>query len=447
MPARRRTTSCCARSRRPARPSAAAGRRPGPAPALAARLEKRIPVAAGLGGGRPMPPRARRRARGVGRRARRRRPAGASPRSSARTCRSSSPAARRWSRAAASGWRRSAACAATPGVLLVTPRGGASPRRESSRPSTAPRPGDGSVRMSSVHLAEELRPGCARPTSLARAGVLASANDLLPAAAAVVPGARAVPAGADPAPRPPDRAVRLRPDPVGALSFAAEAERRGRRSGGASRADAPGARHAPVRRPPRPSSDRSHQRGGADRMTRQPISTTGAPAAVGPYSQAIAPAASSSARARSGSTRRPASSSRAASRPRPSGSCEPRARSSRRPASAGRDVVKTTIFLVDIGDFAAVNAIYARFMPIRRPPARRSPWPPCPKGARVEIEAIAAAADASSAGPRRLTPRTGRPYDAADPPMTYRPTRAGTRHGVGSDRPSPDPAPRGAAPP
>ncbi|HEV2006970.1 MAG TPA: Rid family detoxifying hydrolase, partial [Candidatus Limnocylindrales bacterium] len=53
------------------------------------------------------------------------------------------------------------------------------------------------------------------------------------------------------------------------------------------------------------------------------------------------------------------------------------------------DVVKTTVFLADIDDFAAVNAVYARFMP--DPPPARSTFAvgALPKGARIEIEAIA----------------------------------------------------------
>ena len=47
--------------------------------------------------------------------------------------------------------------------------------------------GDGAVRMSSAHLAEELRAGLSAADLAARAGVLASANDLLPATALVVP--------------------------------------------------------------------------------------------------------------------------------------------------------------------------------------------------------------------------------------------------------------------
>ena len=41
--------------------------------------------------------------------------------------------------------------------------------------------------MSSVHLAEELRSGLTTADLVARAGVLAMANDLLPATAAVLP--------------------------------------------------------------------------------------------------------------------------------------------------------------------------------------------------------------------------------------------------------------------
>ena len=53
------------------------------------------------------------------------------------------------------------------------------------------------------------------------------------------------------------------------------------------------------------------------------------------------------------------------------------------------DVVKTTIFLADMGDFAAVNAVYGRFMP-DPPPARSTvAVAALPKGGLVEIEAIA----------------------------------------------------------
>jgi 2-iminobutanoate/2-iminopropanoate deaminase len=54
-------------------------------------------------------------------------------------------------------------------------------------------------------------------------------------------------------------------------------------------------------------------------------------------------------------------------------------------------VVKTTIFLTDLADFAAVNAVYARFFPAE-PPARATVQVAAlPRGAAVEIEAVALA--------------------------------------------------------
>ncbi|GAB4252610.1 RidA family protein [Deferrisoma sp.] len=56
-------------------------------------------------------------------------------------------------------------------------------------------------------------------------------------------------------------------------------------------------------------------------------------------------------------------------------------------------VVKTTVFLADMGDFAAMNEVYAGFFP-DRPPARAAvAVAALPKGARVEIEAVALAGD------------------------------------------------------
>ncbi len=53
------------------------------------------------------------------------------------------------------------------------------------------------------------------------------------------------------------------------------------------------------------------------------------------------------------------------------------------------DVVKTTIYLVDLSDFQAVNQAYARRF-TAAPPARATVQVAAlPKGARVEIDAIA----------------------------------------------------------
>jgi 2-iminobutanoate/2-iminopropanoate deaminase len=56
-----------------------------------------------------------------------------------------------------------------------------------------------------------------------------------------------------------------------------------------------------------------------------------------------------------------------------------------------RHVVKTTVFLTDLADFAAMNEVYGRFF--------EEPWPArstvqvaaLPRGARVEIEFVACA--------------------------------------------------------
>ena len=53
------------------------------------------------------------------------------------------------------------------------------------------------------------------------------------------------------------------------------------------------------------------------------------------------------------------------------------------------DVVKTTVFLADINDFAAINAIYADYFKVE-PPARSCvEVAALPKGGLFEIEAVA----------------------------------------------------------
>ncbi|MGC8783533.1 MAG: RidA family protein [Armatimonadota bacterium] len=54
-----------------------------------------------------------------------------------------------------------------------------------------------------------------------------------------------------------------------------------------------------------------------------------------------------------------------------------------------QNVVKTTIFLTDLAQFAAVNAVYAEFFP-NDPPARSTVQVAAlPRGVQVEIEAVA----------------------------------------------------------
>jgi 2-iminobutanoate/2-iminopropanoate deaminase len=63
-------------------------------------------------------------------------------------------------------------------------------------------------------------------------------------------------------------------------------------------------------------------------------------------------------------------------------------------AGSGLDrLVKTTVYLTDLGDFAAMNEVYARHVG-DRPPARATiEVSALPSGAKVEIEAIALASD------------------------------------------------------
>lgn len=124
-------------------------------------------------------------------------------------------------------------------------------------------------------------------------------------------------------------------------------------------------------------------------MSRHAISTTGAPGAIGPYSQAIA---SDDLVFCSGQVGLDPTSGELVE-----GGVEAQAERALRNLgsvldAAGcsfADVVKTTIFLADVNDFSVVNAVYARFMP-DPPPARSTVGVGAlPKGARIEIEAIA----------------------------------------------------------
>ena len=52
-------------------------------------------------------------------------------------------------------------------------------------------------------------------------------------------------------------------------------------------------------------------------------------------------------------------------------------------------VVKTTVFLTDLGDFAAFNAVYARVLGEAKPARSTVQVAALPRGANVEIELIA----------------------------------------------------------
>ncbi len=123
-------------------------------------------------------------------------------------------------------------------------------------------------------------------------------------------------------------------------------------------------------------------------MTRQAISTTGAPAALGPYSQAIATETYLFCSGQIGLD--PATGELATGIEAQAKRVLDNLGAVLGAAGLGwEDVVKTTIFLADIGDFATVNEIYAARQ--ADPPPARSTFAvgSLPKGALIEIEAIA----------------------------------------------------------
>jgi 2-iminobutanoate/2-iminopropanoate deaminase len=125
-------------------------------------------------------------------------------------------------------------------------------------------------------------------------------------------------------------------------------------------------------------------------MSRHSVSTPGAPAAIGPYSQGIWSGDLVFCSGQLGLD--PATGELVA---RDTATQAERAMRNLGAVldAAGcsfADVVKVTIFLADMADFGAVNAVYARFMP-DPPPARSTvAVSGLPKGALIEIEAIAA---------------------------------------------------------
>lgn len=123
-------------------------------------------------------------------------------------------------------------------------------------------------------------------------------------------------------------------------------------------------------------------------MTKEILHTDAAPAAIGPYSQAVRAAKTLYVSGQIGVD------------PKTGDFAGPDVESQARQAlknllgilrkaDVGYDsVVKTTVFLTDMGDFAAVNRIYAEAFS-ENPPARSCvAVAALPKGAKVEVEAV-----------------------------------------------------------
>ena len=120
------------------------------------------------------------------------------------------------------------------------------------------------------------------------------------------------------------------------------------------------------------------------------ISTPNAPAAIGPYSQAV----DSGAGLVFLSGQLPIDPATGAF---PDGGIREQTRQSILNVrailqAAGLDlqnVVKTTVFLADMGDFAAMNEVYAQFFQAPFPARSAVAVKTLPKGALIEIESIA----------------------------------------------------------
>ena len=123
----------------------------------------------------------------------------------------------------------------------------------------------------------------------------------------------------------------------------------------------------------------------------KPISTNNAPAAIGPYSQAI----DSGCGLVFLSGQLPIDPATGAF---PEGGIKEQTRQSilnaqailQEAGLALSNVVKTTVFLADMGDFAAMNEVYAQFFSESFPARSAVAVKTLPKGALVEIECIAA---------------------------------------------------------
>jgi 2-iminobutanoate/2-iminopropanoate deaminase len=124
-------------------------------------------------------------------------------------------------------------------------------------------------------------------------------------------------------------------------------------------------------------------------MTRRAISTGGAPAAIGPYSQGIAIDGLLFTAGQVGLDPTTGALVEGGIGPETERALSNLTAILDAAGCTWADVVKTTIFLVDVDDFAAVNAIYVRRVVDPAPARSTVAVAALPKGARLEIEAIA----------------------------------------------------------
>lgn len=128
-------------------------------------------------------------------------------------------------------------------------------------------------------------------------------------------------------------------------------------------------------------------------MSKQIIHTDAAPAAVGPYSQAVSAPASSQVVFLSGQIGLEPGTGELVS-----DNFEPQARQAfanmkaviEAAGATFADVVKLTLYLTDLSNFAAVNAIMSDLLPQPFPARSTVEVSGLPKGAQFEVEAILA---------------------------------------------------------
>jgi len=124
-------------------------------------------------------------------------------------------------------------------------------------------------------------------------------------------------------------------------------------------------------------------------MQRERIATSNAPAAIGPYSQAIASGDLVFASGQVALDPQTGQLSEGDIKVQTRRALENLTAVLQAAGSSTAQVVKTTVFLTTMGHFAAMNEVYAEFF-LGDPPARSTvAVAELPRGALVEVEAIA----------------------------------------------------------
>jgi len=142
-------------------------------------------------------------------------------------------------------------------------------------------------------------------------------------------------------------------------------------------------------------------------MGKQVIATDNAPAAVGPYSQAVRVGSLIYTAGQLGIVPGTTTFAGADIEHQTRQALENLAAVLEAAGSCLQHVVKTTVFLQDIAEFARMNSVYAEFFP-DQPPARSAVQVAAlPLGGRVEVEAVAEACDCASPEECGCQQRTG----------------------------------------